>query len=112
REGDEAKVEGPARELDREIDRVYIPTLLAAAERRARGDMGYLTEWGELLSELTRSTFHRTKHGIPTSGARRYEREVLAMNWLEYRLRVLRGEVPAGQAMDDGSETFNEEDIE
>jgi hypothetical protein len=111
REGDDAKVEGPARELEREIDRIYIPTLLAAAERRARGDMDYLTEWGKRLSDLTRSTFQRTMRGIPTSGARRYEREVLAATWLDYRLRVMRGEVTGGQAIDDGGETFNEEDI-
>ena len=112
REGDDAKVEGPARELERAIDRIYIPILLAAAERRARGDMDYLAEWGEQLTELTRSIFERTKRGIPTSGARRYEREVLAASWLDYRLRVMRGEVAGGELIEDGAETFNEEEIE
>src|SRR5690606_18133602 len=101
REGDDAKVEGPARELERAIDRIYIPILLAAAERRARGDMDYLAEWGEQLTELTRSIFERTKRGIPTSGAGRYEREVLAASWLDYRLRVMRGEVAGGELIED-----------
>lgn len=112
REGDDAKVEGPARELEHAIDRIYIPTLLAAAERRARGDMDYLAEWGERLTDLTRSIFQQTMRGIPTSGARRYEREILAASWLDYRLRVMRGEVAGGEVIEDGADIFNEEEIE
>lgn len=112
RDGDDAKVDGPARELERAIDRVYIPTLLSAAERRARGDMDYLAEWSERLSELTRSTFQKAMPGIPTSGARRYEREILAASWLDYRLRIMRGEVAGGEEIGNATDTFNEEESE
>lgn len=109
RDGDGAKIEAPARALEGEIDREYIATLLTAAERHAQGDTGYLTAWVERLTELTRSTFRREMQGIPTSGARRYEREIYATTWLDYRLRVMRGEESAGQPLDDEPETLNEE---
>src|SRR5690606_22246001 len=112
RDGDDAKVDGPALELERAIDRVYIPALLSAAERRARGDMDYLAEWSERLSELTRSTFQQAMRGIPTSGARRYEREILAASWLDYRLRVMRGEVAGGEENENATDTFKEEESE
>jgi len=112
REGDDAKVERPARELDRAIDREYIPALLAAAERRARGDQDYLAEWGQRLTVLTRRVFEQTREAIPTSGARRYEREILAASWLDYRLRVIRGDVARAEAADAVTDTFNEEEIE
>lgn len=92
RDGDGNKVDKPAQLLEHEIDRVYIPTLLAASERHAQNDMGYVGEWGETLTELTRRAFQESKDGIPTAGARRYEREIYAESWLGYRLRELRGE--------------------
>lgn len=109
REGDGEKVEVPARALEAEIDRDYIPTLLAAAERHAQGDMGYLEDWGAALTVMTRSAFDREMHGLPTSGARRFEREILARTWLDYRLRVMRGEETGGSQTVDEFETSYEE---
>lgn len=45
------------------------------------------------LSELAEKAFREALRSIPTSGARRYEREIRAGIWLDYRLRMLRGEV-------------------
>lgn len=109
RDGDGDKVDRPARALEYEIDQIYIPTLLNAAERHARGDEGYLEEWGRTLTEMTRRTFQQALRGIPTSGARRYEREIYATTWLDYRLRIMRGEESAGPSDVDESETLNEE---
>lgn len=92
RDGDGDKVERAAHALEHEIDRVYIPTLLAAAERQAQGDEGYLEEWGQALTELTRDIFRSAIRALPSSGARRYEREIYATSWLDYRLRIMRGE--------------------
>lgn len=109
RDGDGDKVDKPARALEHEIDRIYIPTLLAAAERHAGGDTDYLGEWGETLTELTRRTFQDAMKGIPTSGARRYEREIHAATWLDYKLRIMRGEESADASPDHEPETLNEE---
>lgn len=109
RDGDGDKVERPAKQLEDEIDRIYIATLLASAERHAQGDMNYIAEWGETLTHLTRQIFHDTKQGIPTSGARRYEREIYASTWLDYRLRHMRGEEVATPTEIDQSLTLNEE---
>jgi len=92
RDGDGNKVEKPAQQLEHAIDQVYIPTLLKAAEQYAKGDMKYVEDWGRTLTEITRSTFRDIMRGIPTSGARRYEREIYATTWLDFRLRVMRGE--------------------
>lgn len=93
RDGDDGKVEPPARLLEESIDRIYLDILMAAAEREARGDEGYVQEWAMTLSELAEKAFREALRSIPTSGARRYEREIRAGIWLDYRLRMLRGEV-------------------
>jgi hypothetical protein len=109
RDGDGDKVDPPARALESKIDQIYISTLLAAAERHAQGDAGYLVKWGRKLTDLTESTFRQAMKGIPTSGARQLEREIYAMTWLNYRLRLMRGEESARQSSDNEFETHNEE---
>lgn len=112
RDGDEVKVEGPARALDRVIDRTYIPTLLAAAERHAHGDLSYLTDWGLVLTALTRTAFEEAMKSVPTSGARRYEREVFALTWLDVQLRKMRGEEADTAGREDDFDTLTEEESE
>lgn len=92
RDGDGNKVDKPAQQLEYAIDKIYISTLMAAAERHAEGDMEYVKDWGQTLTETTRRIFRQAMNGIPTAGARRYEREIYAITWLEYRLRIMRGE--------------------
>ena len=98
REGDDAKVEAPAARFEAEVDRHYVGALLRAAERHRNGDDGYRREWAAQLSEWARAAFRETRAAIPTTVTRRYEREVKAESWLEYRLRLLRGEVTDSQA--------------
>lgn len=109
RDGDGDKVDKPAQQLENVIDQIYIPTLLAAAERHAQGDTAYVKDWGHTLTELTRRTFQEAIQGIPTSGARRYEREVYATTWLDFRLRIMRGEERAAEPGVAESLTITEE---
>lgn len=103
RDGDAAKVEIAASALEAEVDQIYIRELLAAARRQAEGDMQYEIEWARTLAHRARELFRASIGALPTSNARRYEREIQADAWLGWKLRLMQGEVggvPGGMVTD------------
>ncbi len=66
---------------------------MAAAEREARSDQGYQRDWVAQLTRWARVAFQRYVRSISAASAHRYEREIRAQTWLDYKLRLMRGEV-------------------
>lgn len=90
RQGDQGKVNAPARLLEQRVDQIYLDRLFEAARLEDEGDDNYRTNWGEEVADMALDAFRDTREQIPSATARRYEREVLAESWLRGRLNQLR----------------------
>jgi CRISPR system Cascade subunit CasA len=89
RDGDEGRVSRAADALEGRIDTLYVDRLLSHAPRHAEGDEGWRRDWGAELRDLALKTFDETMPGLPTSLARRFERESAATGWLRWKLSAL-----------------------
>lgn len=89
RDGDAARADLPAGEIEPRVDAVYLDHLFTFADRQAGGDESWLWEWGGVLRDLARNAFRRTLPTLPGSLARRYERETAAWDYLGYKLAEL-----------------------
>lgn len=90
RQGDQGKVEAPARLLEQRVDQIYLERLFEASELERQGDDSYRRSWGEEVADMALEAFRETREAIPSAAARRYEREVRAESWLRGRLVQLR----------------------
>lgn len=95
REGDQGKIDAPARLLEERVDRIYLDQLFEAAELEKDGDESYRTAWGEKIADMALAAFRDAKDEVPSVSSRSYEREVRAESWLRGRLRELRA--PEGE---------------
>jgi hypothetical protein len=89
RDGDVGKITAPTERLEALVDRRYLDVLLDGAERHSRDDETWRADWARQLERWAIESFQDTKDTIPTATARRYEREVRALDWLRHRLRRL-----------------------
>ncbi len=90
RDGDAGKIALPADRFDALVDRDYLEHLLTGADREIQDDATWRGEWTRHLAALAVTSFRETRDAIPTATASRYEREVRATDWLEFRLRRIR----------------------
>lgn len=90
RQGDQGKVEAPARLIEQRVDQIYLERLFEAARLKDDGDDSYRRSWGEEVADMALEAFRETREEIPSAAARRYEREVRAESWLRGRLNQLR----------------------
>lgn len=93
REGDDDKIALPTDDLDASVDRIYLDALLDAAVRYESEDTSWRIRWARHLEELALKSFDATAGSVPTATSRQYERQALAKNRLEHRLRVMRSSV-------------------
>lgn len=93
REGDDDKIALPTDDLDARVDQVYLDTLLKAAVQYESGDTSWRIRWARDLETLAIQSFDATAGTIPTATSRQYERQALAKNRLEHRLRVMRSSI-------------------
>lgn len=93
REGDDAKVNPVADQLEQVVDAAYLEHLFTAAGALDAGRDDWLTKWLRWLSKEAEKVFRASLGMLPTSTGRRWERETSAESYLGYKLRKLRGEV-------------------
>ncbi len=87
REGDVAKVEKAAAELEKRVDSAYLEHLFSAAHHV--DEESWIGPWAGWLSKQAMSVFRTSVDALPSSTSRRLEREVQAESYLHFRLSQL-----------------------
>ncbi|HEV2733936.1 MAG TPA: hypothetical protein VGV85_03820 [Longimicrobiaceae bacterium] len=92
KDGDAARVEASAALLEQWVDAAYLGFLFEVAPRAEHDEDGWLTPWTTWLEGRAHAAFRASLGALPTSTARRLEREVQAESYLSYKLSLLRSQ--------------------
>ncbi|HET8656966.1 MAG TPA: hypothetical protein VFL93_15685 [Longimicrobiaceae bacterium] len=112
REGDAAKTDAFAALLEQRVNASYLGHLWNAAAAIERGEEGWSAPWAEWLSYEAIEIFRSSLGLLPSSTGRRFEREISAEQYLQYKLAKLRGEISddASDEMEVDAEPTEEEE--
>jgi CRISPR system Cascade subunit CasA len=93
REGDAAKTEVFAAQLEPRVDAVYLSYLWDAAAALKAGEEESTSAWTRWLSEQAERIFRSSLGLLPASTGRRFERETRSEAYLRWKLAQMRGDV-------------------
>jgi hypothetical protein len=113
RDGDSVKTEAFAGQLEQRVDASYLGFLWEAVAALEREAPDWIDPWTKWLSNQALEIFRTSIGMLPSSAGRRFEREVSAENYLQYKLAKIRGEISlAGPEQADAEPEPTEEEEE